>query len=105
MNNHAKNKGRMAIYTMAGFYLLYLAYSMLRDLNASSGNERTLMIVFLIFFVVVGAGMMIMGIVTGYKLSRKDIGADTSETEEMPEEMACIEANDESRDKKESEES
>lgn len=78
MSDNARNRGRMAIYAMAGFYLLFMAYKLLTGLSTSSGNEKILMIVFMIFFAVVGGGMMVMGIVTGYKLSKpaSDEGTD-----------------------------
>lgn len=71
LSEKSRTKGRMAIYAMAGFYLLYMAYSMFQSLSTSTGNERILMIVFMIFFALVGAGMMIMGLVIGYKLSKE----------------------------------
>ncbi len=71
LSDEARNKGRMAIYAMAGFYLLYLAYSMFQEIPHSSGNEKILMVVFTIFFVLIGGGMMVMGLYQGYKMSKK----------------------------------
>ena len=39
MNDRAKYKGRMAIYAMAGVYLLAQAYYMYKDIPTSSGTE------------------------------------------------------------------
>lgn len=72
LNDRARNKGRMAIYTMAGFYLAFMAYSMFKSLPTSSGGEKILMIVFMIFFAVVGVGMMVMGTLSGYKMMKED---------------------------------
>lgn len=70
MSEKAKKKGRMAIYAMAGVYLLFMAYNLVKDLPYSSGNQKILSIVFIIFFGVVGAAMVIMGLVKGYQLSQ-----------------------------------
>lgn len=70
MSEMAKKRGRMAIYMMAGIYLLFMAYNLVKELPYSSGNQKILNIVFIIFFGVVGAAMVIMGLVKGYKLSQ-----------------------------------
>ena len=69
MSEKVRNRGRMAIYSMAGFYLLYMAYKLSSGLPDSSGNTKILMIVFMVFFALVGGGMLIGGIIGGYKLS------------------------------------
>ena len=46
MNDRAKYKGRMAIYAMAGVYLLAQAYYMYKDIPTSSGTDKTLMSIF-----------------------------------------------------------
>ena len=43
MNDRAKYKGRMAIYAMAGVYLLAQAYYMYKDIPTSSGTDKILM--------------------------------------------------------------
>ena len=63
MSEKVRNRGRMAIYSMAGFYLLYMAYKLSSGLPDSSGNTKILMIVFMVFFALIG------GIIGGYKLS------------------------------------
>ena len=50
MSEKVRNRGRMAIYSMAGFYLLYMAYKLSSGLPDSSGNTKILMIVFMVFF-------------------------------------------------------
>lgn len=85
LSDKARDRGRMAIYAMAGLYLLYMAYSIFNGLSSSSGNERILMIVFIIFFTIVGGGMVIMGVYMGYRLSKQTPDA-TKEIEEETEE-------------------
>lgn len=85
MSENARNKGRMAIYTMAGFYLVYMAYTMFGSLGNSTGNEKILMVVFTIFFAVVGVAMIVFGITTGYKLSKKNPGQQTEQADDLTE--------------------
>lgn len=56
-----KNRVRMAIYPMAGVYIISQAYHMVKALPTASGNEHTLMIVFSILFAVIGIGLIIFG--------------------------------------------
>ena len=44
-NDGWKKNARLAIYAMAGFYLLTLAYQMFRAISTSHGNEQLIMIV------------------------------------------------------------
>ena len=73
MNDRAKYKGRMAIYAMAGVYLLAQAYYMYKDIPTSSGTDKILMSIFMVVFAVIGAGMVIMGVTKSYKQSKKTI--------------------------------
>lgn len=66
-NEKWKNKARPAIYSMAGVYLMYLAYSMFQQIAVSTGGEQMLMIVFTILFAIIGLGMIIFGLRAGYK--------------------------------------
>lgn len=75
-----KDKARMAIYAMAGVYLLILAYQMFGNLD-TAGDERMIMIVFIIIFVIVGGGMTILGIVSSYR-NVKAVGQEYVEAEE-----------------------
>ena len=50
MNDRAKYKGRMAIYAMAGVYLLAQAYYMYKDIPTSSGTDKTLMSIFCLLY-------------------------------------------------------
>lgn len=70
MSDKARNKGRMAIYSMAGIYLLFMAYNLVKELPYTSGNQKILSIVFIIFFGIVGGGMVVLSLIQGYKLSK-----------------------------------
>lgn len=60
----------MAIYSMAGIYLLFMAYNLVKELPYTSGNQRILSIVFILFFGIVGGGMVVLSLIQGYKLSQ-----------------------------------
>ncbi len=51
-----RDKARVAVYAMGGFYLLYLAWQMYGELS-TAGSEKPLMIGFMIFFTIIGAGL------------------------------------------------
>ena len=97
MNDRAKYKGRMAIYAMAGVYLLAQAYYMYKDIPTSSGTDKTLMSIFMVVFAVIGAGMVIMGVTKSYKAIKEDYNAVPEEEKKDAEtsegEEAAVEAN------------
>lgn len=93
MNDRTRYRGRMAIYAMAGVYLLFMAYNLMKDLPYSSGNQKILMIVFMVFFAVVGAAMVILGLVKGYKVSQPYSGGTLQETEALEEETGAAETD------------
>lgn len=66
-----KDKGRMAIYSLAGVYLLYLAYEMFRAISSSAGSEKVIMIVFSVLFAVIGAGAILWSGWNAYKMFKK----------------------------------
>lgn len=70
MSDYARNRGRMAIYAMAGVYLLFMAYNMFKSIPTSSGNEKILLIVFMVLFTIIGGAMVIMGMYMGYKMTK-----------------------------------
>lgn len=84
MNTRTKNRGRMTIYAMAGVYLLFMAYNLMKSLPGSSGNEKILMAVFMVFFAVVGAGMVIGGLVAAYRIGKAPDTEENADTEENP---------------------
>ena len=51
-----RDKARVAVYALGGVYLLYLAWQLFSELP-TAGSEKPLMIVFTIFFAIVGAGL------------------------------------------------
>jgi hypothetical protein len=65
-----KDKARPAIYTMAGIYLLTLAYEMFQQLS-DAGSEKIIMIVFMVFFVIAGIGIAAFGIRSMWKNNKK----------------------------------
>ena len=97
MNDRAKYKGRMAIYAMAGVYLLGQAYYMYKDIPTSSGTDKILMSIFMVVFAVIGAGMVIMGVTKSYKAIKEDYNAVPEEEKKDAEtsegEEAAVEAN------------
>ena len=96
MNDRAKYKGRMAIYAMAGVYLLAQAYYMYKYIPTSSGTDKTLMSIFMVVFAVIGAGMVIMGVTKSYKAIKEDYNAVPEEEKKDAEtsegEEAAVEA-------------
>lgn len=54
---------RIAVYALAGVYLLILAYQMFSDFDSSLvGYERVLSVIFIAIFAIVGAAMVGFGI-------------------------------------------
>ncbi len=58
MNNNMRNKGRSAIYMMAGFYLIYMAYQVFKNRAESAGGEYIAVMAGAAAFFLIGAGMM-----------------------------------------------
>ena len=71
-NDGWKKNARLAIYAMAGFYLLTLAYQMFRAISTSHGNEQMIMIVATILFLIVGVGLIGFGLIVGYRNIKAD---------------------------------
>lgn len=69
-NDGWKKNARLAIYAMAGFYLLTLAYQMFRAISTSHGNEQLVMIVATILFLIVGVGLIGFGLIAEKTKSR-----------------------------------
>ena len=61
-----RDKARVAVYAMGGFYLLYLAWQMYGELS-TAGSEKPLMIGFMIFFTIIGAGLAGGGLYSSWK--------------------------------------
>jgi hypothetical protein len=84
MSENGKNKGRMTIYAMAGIYLLFMAKNLFDNLPYSSGNEKIIMTVFMVFFILIGGGMIIFGLYKWYRMSMPS--GDEEEIHEIEEE-------------------
>ncbi len=83
-----REKARIAVYALAGLYLLYLAWQMYGGL-AEAGSDKPLMIGFMIFFVIVGAGLVGWGLYSSWKALDKqgtDEAPEKENTEEKPKE-------------------
>ena len=70
-NEEWKKNARTAIYAMAGFYLLTLAYSMFKAIPSSHGNEQLIMIIFTIVFIITGLAMIGYSLTAGYRNIKK----------------------------------
>ena len=101
MNDRAKYKGRMAIYAMAGVYLLAQAYYMYKDIPTSSGTDKTLMSIFMVVFAVIGAGMVIMGVTKSYKAIKEDYNAAPEEEKKETEALETSEGEETAEEAKE----
>lgn len=72
MSERAREKGRLAIYGMAGLYILYMAYSIFKGLSDSAGSEQLVLLVAMIAFTVIGIGLIVFSLVRGYKISKTE---------------------------------
>ena len=66
-----KDKRRIAIYSMAGVYLIFLAVSMFKNRLNSAGNEYTLLMIFIIAFGVIGVGAIGYGFYATLKQAKE----------------------------------
>lgn len=93
-NEKWRENARLAIYTMAGFYLLVMAANMFKAIPTSTGANRIIMIVFSVLFVIIGIGMMAFGLTATYRNAKK-IQDEWKEAEEQgTDEIEEIEEND-----------
>ena len=72
MSDKAREKGRLAIYGMAGLYILYMAYSIFKGLSDSAGSEQLVLFVAMIAFAVIGVVLIVFSVVRGYKISKAE---------------------------------
>lgn len=70
-NDQWKNNARLAIYAMAGFYLLMLAYQLFELLPKVTGNQKIVTIVGMVAFVIIGIGMIVFSTIEGYRNVKK----------------------------------
>ncbi len=65
-----RDKARMAVYALAGVYLLYLAWEIKKNLP-TAGTEKPLMIVFMVLFAVIGIAAVANGIYSAWKQAKE----------------------------------
>lgn len=82
-----RDKRRVVFYTMGGVYLLYLAWNMFRGLS-DAGSEKTLMLVFIVLFAIIGAGLVVWGLRTGWKTTQDMSMEEESEEPEESEQQS-----------------
>lgn len=92
-NERWRMNARLTIYAMAGFYLLTLAYQMLKTISES--NNKGVIIVFAVLFIVAGIGMMSLGLIHAWRSAKemKQTMETIEENEEMTESVEAIEEN------------
>lgn len=83
-NEKWRENGRLAIYVMAGFYLLTLVGNMMKAIPNSTGTSKIIMIVFSVLFAIIGVGMMAFGMYRTYRNAKK-LHQSWKEMEENPE--------------------
>ena len=71
-----RDKTRTVLYTVAGLYLVYLAYGLSQDLGTVAGGEKLLIGAFMVAFVVAGVGLVIWGVRKGMA---QEAGEETQE--------------------------
>ena len=72
MSDEAREKGRAAIYGMAGLYLLYLSYSIFKGRAESSGMEFTIIMIAMAGFVAAGIGLIVYSVRMMDRIRRRD---------------------------------
>ena len=90
-----RDKTRVVVYTMGGIYLMYLAWNMFQGLS-DAGSEKTLVIVFIVLFSVIGAGLVVWGLYIGWKFTQDmGVGVEPEVESEQPEESGEAEDSEE----------
>ncbi len=84
-NQQNRERARIAVYVIGGFYLDYLAYELFGELS-SIQEKRPLFLFFTVLFAVAGTGIMIGGLWKYYKLSKAPKQEEDPETQEDSEE-------------------
>lgn len=73
MSDRAREKGRLTIYAMAGAYLLVIAYQIFKSLPSSTDNSFIILVIAMVAFVIIGAGLIIFGLGKSYKISKEEL--------------------------------
>ncbi len=75
-------KARMAMYSIAGLYLVYLAYQLVGGISKAEGAVKILSILFAILFAIIGVSLTIFGIYRTYKMKKEEENPNVIEAEE-----------------------
>lgn len=67
-----QNKGKAVFYAIAGGYLIYLAYQLFGSRMDDGGKNYMLSLIFSIFFVVAGAGILIYTAIMYQKMLKSE---------------------------------
>ena len=100
-----QNKGKAVFYAIAGGYLMYLAYQLFGLRMNDGGKNYMLSLIFSIFFVVAGAGILIYTAIIYQKMLKAEAeNGDEPEERSEPEEDHEMEENVETEESSDSEE-
>lgn len=84
-----QNKGKAVFYAIAGGYLIYLAYQLFGSRMDDGGKNYMLSLIFSIFFVVAGAGILIYTAIMYQKMLKAEAeNGDEPEENAEPEESS-----------------
>lgn len=83
-----QNKGKAVFYVIAGGYLIYLAYQLFGSRMDDGGKNYMLSLIFSIFFVVAGAGILIYTAIMYQKMLKAE-----AENGDEPEDDHELEGN------------
>ncbi len=64
------DKARMAIYSLAGLYLLFLAYKLGSGISGTEGMATVLSIIFTVLFAIIGVGAIVFSVYHNYQLKK-----------------------------------
>ncbi|MFI3238679.1 MAG: hypothetical protein R3Y47_11775 [Lachnospiraceae bacterium] len=85
-----KDRARMAVYALGGVYLLMQVYEMYGALS-TAGEYKTIMIVFMLLFTLVGIAMIYMGLRSTYLYAKQSSQPQLHDLEEIEEEKPEVE--------------
>ncbi len=107
MSDEARKRGRLAIYSMAGVFILFEAYNLKQALPTAK-EDQTAVFIFMILFTIIGLAMVIGGMVGSYKLIKAGMNTEVSSEEieeaEVLEETKVLEDTQGTEEKEETEE-
>lgn len=104
MEKKMQNKGKAVFYAIAGGYLIYLAYQLFGSRMDDGGKNYMLSLIFSIFFVVAGAGILIYTAIMYQKMLKAEAeNGDSQEESGEPEEVRELEESSEPEESKEPE--